>query len=229
MVPEIKPRTSGFSCQYSSSNQFRHGVYKGWGAAGHRSSVARALVAKARCPEFNSQWCHFLSSPMLFQRSTDSSDVHCVLFRPVALRSSDVAPSIGPGRNYAQNSFLLDVLHAYMCSLCTCRESHRLPLNRYLAGDLVSWTMVALGSVICYELNREFLSVGYLAINQTECFSFESCYSCLTKRVLMKAFWPIHPELFATPYTQKSPLCNDYLFTEQWTSTYNIVNCFRWL
>ena len=48
-------------------------------SAGCHSSVARALAAKARCPGFISRRHHFLSSPMLFQRSTDSNDASCVL------------------------------------------------------------------------------------------------------------------------------------------------------
>ena len=73
--------------------------------AGDRSSVARALAAKARCPGFDSRWRHFLSSPMSFQRSTNSSDAGCVLsvhcqegvelsLLPLCL-SSDVALSNG--------------------------------------------------------------------------------------------------------------------------------------
>ena len=57
--------------------------------------MARALAAKARCPVFDSRWRHFLCSPKSFQRSTDSNDADRDLFRQVALRSSDVAPSIG--------------------------------------------------------------------------------------------------------------------------------------
>ena len=46
---------------------------------GHCSSVSRALAAKAQCLGFDSRWHHFLSSPILFQRSTDSNDAGCVL------------------------------------------------------------------------------------------------------------------------------------------------------
>ena len=41
--------------------------------------AARVLAAKARCPGFDFRH-HFLSSPMLLQRSTDSNNVDCVLF-----------------------------------------------------------------------------------------------------------------------------------------------------
>ena len=46
---------------------------------GGRSSVARALAAKARCPGFDSRRRHSLSSHMLLQRSTDSYNAGCVL------------------------------------------------------------------------------------------------------------------------------------------------------
>ena len=50
-------------------------------AGGHCSLVARALAAKARCPGFDSWWCHFLCSPKSFQRSMDSNDANRDLFQ----------------------------------------------------------------------------------------------------------------------------------------------------
>ena len=68
-----------------------------WLLTGCRSSVARALATKARCPGFDSRRCHFLFSHMLFSQSMDSNNADCVLFNKSPSRFSDVAPSIRPG------------------------------------------------------------------------------------------------------------------------------------
>ena len=55
----------------------------------------------------------FHCSPKSFRRSTDSNDVaDRDLFRQVALRSSDVAPSIGPCCAFAYDPFLLSHFYA---------------------------------------------------------------------------------------------------------------------
>ena len=69
-------------------------------------TVARALVAKARCPGFDFQWCHLRSSSIShFKGLLNSNDVDGVLFRHIALRSLDIAPSIGTGCDYTWNCF----------------------------------------------------------------------------------------------------------------------------
>ena len=68
-------------------------------------SVDRALAAKARLPGSIPGSTAFFH-PMLFQRSTDGKDADYVWFSRISIRSSDVAPSIGPGCDYA---FLLDL------------------------------------------------------------------------------------------------------------------------
>ena len=68
---------------YCTSVKPQLGHWKESGAecllVGRHSSVARALTTKARCPLLNSRRRHFLSCPMLFQRSMDSNDAGCVL------------------------------------------------------------------------------------------------------------------------------------------------------
>ena len=93
------------------AKHLKHGLYglqSEWFPAERHSSVARALAAKARCPGFDSRRRHFLCSPKLFQRSTDSNDANHDLFRQVALRASDLAPSIGFvfGRSFFHRALL---------------------------------------------------------------------------------------------------------------------------
>ena len=58
-----------------------------------RSSLLTDIVETRRCI------FHF--QDRTFHRSTDSNNFNCVLFQHNALRSSAVAPSIGPGCDYA--------------------------------------------------------------------------------------------------------------------------------
>ena len=69
-------------------------------------TVARALVAKARCPGLiPSGATLFLSSPMHFKGLLNGSSIDGVLFRHIALRSLGIAPSIGTGCDYTWNCF----------------------------------------------------------------------------------------------------------------------------